>query len=90
MRVDDGTAEKGDRGGMIPETRTALLRLLQESVETERRKYEMELKTEIEMEEDESTTKSALKMQKEFVEKLMRGWTIAQDALEDFEAHEWV
>ena len=75
---------------MIPETRTALLRLLQESVETERRKYEMELKTEIEMEEDESTTKSALKMQKEFVEKLMRGWTIAQDALEDFEAHEWV
>nr|DAI41869.1 MAG TPA: hypothetical protein [Caudoviricetes sp.] len=64
--------------------------LLKESVETERRKYEMELKTEIEMEEDESTTKSALKMQKEFVEKLMRGWTIAQDALEDFEAHEWV
>ena len=64
--------------------------LLKESVETERRKYEMELKTEIEMEEDESITKSALKMQKEFVEKLMRGWTIAQDALEDFEAHEWV
>lgn len=64
--------------------------LLKESVETERRKYKMELKTEIEMEKDESTTKSALKMQKEFVEKLMRGWTIAQDALEDFEAHEWV
>lgn len=63
--------------------------LLKESVETERRKYELEHKTEIEMEEDESTTESAMKMQKEFVEKLMRGWTIAQDALEDFEAHEW-
>lgn len=63
--------------------------LLKESVERERRKYELEHKTEVEMEEDESTTKPALKMQKEFVEKLMRGWTIAQDALEDFETHEW-
>ena len=64
--------------------------LLKESVETERRKYELEHKTEIEMEEDESTTRPALKMQKEFVEKLMRGWTIAQNILEDFEAHDWV
>ena len=63
--------------------------LLKEGVETERKKYELEHKTEIEMEEDESTTRPALKMQKEFVEKLMRGWTIAQDALEDFEAHDW-
>lgn len=64
--------------------------LLKESVETERRKYEMEHKTEIEMEEDESITRSDLKMQKAYVEDLMRGWTIAQDALEDFEAHDWV
>lgn len=63
--------------------------LLKESVETERRRYEMEHKTEIEMKEDESITRPALKMQKEFVEKLMRGWTIVQDALEDFEAHDW-
>lgn len=63
--------------------------LLKESVETERRRYEMEHKTEIEMKEDESITRPALKMQKEVVEKLKRGWTIAQDALEDFEAHDW-
>lgn len=63
--------------------------LLKESVETERRKYELEHKTEVEMEEDESITRSDLKMQKAYVEDLMRGLTIAQDALEDFEAHDW-
>lgn len=63
--------------------------LLKESVETERRKYEMEHKTEMEMEEDESITRSDLKMQNAYVEDLMRGWTIAQDALEDFETHDW-
>lgn len=63
--------------------------LLREDVETKRRKHKREHETGMEMEEDESTTKPALKMQKEFVEKLMRGWTIAQDALEDFEAHDW-
>lgn len=63
--------------------------LLREDVETKRRKYKREHETGMEMEEDESITRSALKMQKAYVEDLMRGWTIAQDALEDFEAHDW-
>lgn len=80
--------EKGEKN-MTIKTLEHIHYLLREDVETKMKKYKLEHGAQVEMEEDESTSRSALKTQEKFVEALMRGWTIAQNALEDFEAHDW-
>lgn len=71
---------------MIPETQTALLRLLQEGVEAREKKYNLERDTLNAAKAVKSIPKFMLKRQRSYVRFLRRGLTQAKRDLDAFKA----